>query len=105
MGFTGKQVIHPDQVPVVQQAFAPSPQQVEWARGLIQAFQEHQALGKVCVCVCGRMERESLRRERALVKFLLLHVQGAFAYQGMSIDMPLLLQAQNIIRLTKLLKD
>ena len=47
MGFTGKQVIHPGQVPVVQEAFSPSPQQVEWAQGLIQAFHQHQASGKV----------------------------------------------------------
>ena len=47
MGFTGKQVIHPDQVPVVQKAFSPSAQQVEWARGLIVAFRAHQKSGKV----------------------------------------------------------
>lgn len=47
MGFTGKQVIHPDQVPVVQEAFLPSPQQVDWAQGLVLAFHEHQSSGKV----------------------------------------------------------
>ena len=50
MGFTGKQVIHPDQVPVVQQAFSPSPQQTEWALGLIEAFEQHQVSGKVRAC-------------------------------------------------------
>lgn len=49
MGFTGKQVIHPNQVPVVQEAFSPSPQQTEWAQGLIQAFHQHQTSGKACV--------------------------------------------------------
>ena len=47
MGYTGKQVIHPDQVPVVRQAFSPSPERIEWATGLIEAFCEHQKSGKV----------------------------------------------------------
>ena len=49
MGFTGKQVIHPDQVPVVRQAFSPSPERVKWATGLIKAFYEHQKSGKVYI--------------------------------------------------------
>lgn len=48
MGFTGKQVIHPGQIPVVQEAFLPSGKQVEWATGLLKAFEEHQQKGKVC---------------------------------------------------------
>ena len=43
----GKQVIHPSQIPVVQQAFSPSPDKVEWARELIKAFDEQQQSGKV----------------------------------------------------------
>jgi len=46
MGYTGKQVIHPIQVPVVQDAFSPSPQKVEWATELIKAFEAHQESGK-----------------------------------------------------------
>ncbi|XP_064089477.1 citramalyl-CoA lyase, mitochondrial-like isoform X1 [Macrobrachium nipponense] len=70
MGFTGKQVIHPGQVPVVQAAFTPRPEKVEWAAGLVQAFEEHQKEGK-----------------------------GAFTYKGHMIDMPLLLQARNILQM------
>ena len=47
MGFNGKQVIHPSQVPVVQKAFTPSDEQLKWAVDLIKAFEEHQASGKV----------------------------------------------------------
>ena len=47
MGYTGKQVIHPAQVPVVQQAFSPSRGQVTWASGIIRAFHQHQESGKV----------------------------------------------------------
>ena len=47
MGYTGKQVIHPDQLPVVMEAFSPSPEQVKCAEGLIDAFHYHQQSGKV----------------------------------------------------------
>ena len=47
MGYTGKQVIHPDQLPIVMKAFSPSPEQVKWAEGLIDAFHYHQQSGQV----------------------------------------------------------
>ncbi|KAJ7419206.1 hypothetical protein BTVI_26157 [Pitangus sulphuratus] len=46
MGFTGKQVIHPNQIAVVQEQFSPSPEKIKWAQELISAFEEHQRLGK-----------------------------------------------------------
>uniref|UniRef100_A0AAY4EF30 Citramalyl-CoA lyase, mitochondrial n=1 Tax=Denticeps clupeoides TaxID=299321 RepID=A0AAY4EF30_9TELE len=47
MGFTGKQVIHPNQVNVVQEEFSPSQERIKWAHDLIASFNEHQELGKV----------------------------------------------------------
>ena len=47
MGFTGKQCIHPMQVPVVQEAFTPSEAKIEWAQELIKCFSDHQKSGKV----------------------------------------------------------
>lgn len=47
MGYTGKQVIHPGQVPIVQDAFLPNSSKVEWATGLLKSFEEHQKTGKV----------------------------------------------------------
>ncbi len=47
MGFTGKQVIHPGQVDVVQRAFMPSEARIRWARGLVEAFNSHQMSGSV----------------------------------------------------------
>uniref|UniRef100_V9L359 Citramalyl-CoA lyase, mitochondrial n=1 Tax=Callorhinchus milii TaxID=7868 RepID=V9L359_CALMI len=76
MGFTGKQVIHPSQIPIVQNAFFPSPERVKWAQELIRAFNEHQKLGK-----------------------------GAFTFQGSMIDMPSLKQAQNIITLATAIEE
>ncbi|XP_076786654.1 citramalyl-CoA lyase, mitochondrial isoform X3 [Arvicanthis niloticus] len=47
MGFTGKQVIHPNQIAVVQEQFTPTPEKIQWAEELIAAFKEHQQLGKL----------------------------------------------------------
>eukprot|EP00074_Homo_sapiens_P097225 XP_016875892.1 citramalyl-CoA lyase, mitochondrial isoform X4 [Homo sapiens] len=76
MGFTGKQVIHPNQIAVVQEQFSPSPEKIKWAEELIAAFKEHQQLGK-----------------------------GAFTFQGSMIDMPLLKQAQNTVTLATSIKE
>ncbi|KAF8767486.1 citramalyl-CoA lyase, mitochondrial-like [Argiope bruennichi] len=76
MGFTGKQVIHPNQVPIVQKTFSPSPEKVEWAKELIQLFKEHQKQGK-----------------------------GAFTFRGAMIDKPLLLQAEYIVKMSEQLND
>ncbi|KAG8586449.1 hypothetical protein GDO81_005381, partial [Engystomops pustulosus] len=46
MGFSGKQVIHPSQIPIVQEQFTPSADKIKWAYELISAFREHQRLGK-----------------------------------------------------------
>lgn len=47
MGYTGKQIIHPDQIDIVQDSFLPSSERVNWARGLLKAFEQHQKDGKV----------------------------------------------------------
>ncbi|KAL5009887.1 hypothetical protein ScPMuIL_012192 [Solemya velum] len=72
IGFTGKQVIHPGQIPIVQEAFSPTPEKVELAKEIIKAFELHQKSGK-----------------------------GAFTFQGDMIDMPLVLQARNTVQMDK----
>lgn len=46
-GYTGKQIIHPNQIPIVCKAFTPSAERVEWATQLIAAFEKHQESGEV----------------------------------------------------------
>ncbi|XP_027195230.2 citramalyl-CoA lyase, mitochondrial-like [Dermatophagoides pteronyssinus] len=72
MGFTGKQCIHPDQIPIIQEAYRPSDKKIEWAKGLIREFEQAQQDGR-----------------------------GAFVYHGQMIDMPLLKQAYNVINIAK----
>jgi len=62
MGFDGKTLIHPGQVEGANDAFAPSEQAVEDARGLIAAFEEGQGSG--VVTYNGRMV-EALHVESA----------------------------------------
>eukprot|EP00112_Aurelia_sp_Birch-Aquarium-sp1_P003662 Seg1412.12 transcript_id=Seg1412.12/GoldUCD/mRNA.D3Y31 product="Citramalyl-CoA lyase mitochondrial" protein_id=Seg1412.12/GoldUCD/D3Y31 len=76
MGYTGKQLIHPNQIDVVNSAFMPSEHKQEWAQELIKSFYHHQESGK-----------------------------GAFTFRGSMIDMPLLKQAQNIMRIVDSVKN
>ena len=62
MGFDGKTLIHPGQVEGANNAFAPSEQAVEDARGLIQAFED--GAGSGVVTYNGRMV-ENLHVESA----------------------------------------
>ncbi len=68
MGFVGKQVIHPDQVPVVQAAFTPTAEEIARARRIVQAHEEQQKSGA-----------------------------GAFALDGKMVDMPVVKAAQAVL--------
>ena len=70
LAYAGKQVIHPNQVAPVQQAFTPSDEAIAYARRVIQAFEENQQAGK-----------------------------GAFALDGKMIDAPILKAAERVIAL------
>lgn len=71
-GFTGKQAIHPTQVPIIQKAFSPTEDKIQWAKGIIEGFRVAQKNGK-----------------------------GAFVYNGQMVDMPLLRQAAHIMHISK----
>jgi citrate lyase beta subunit len=68
LGFSGKQIIHPNQVAAVQEAFTPSEEAIEYAQRVVRAFSASQKEGK-----------------------------GAFALDGKMIDMPLLKNAQKVL--------
>ena len=40
LGFSGKSAIHPRQVKIINDAFAPSKERLEWARQVLEAFKE-----------------------------------------------------------------
>lgn len=72
LGFSGKQIIHPNQVQPVQEAFTPATEAIEYAQRVIAAFSTSQREGK-----------------------------GAFALDGKMIDMPLLRNAQKVLERAK----
>jgi len=67
-GFVGKQIIHPNQVTPVQEAFTPSEDAIAYARRVVETFEASQQEGR-----------------------------GAYALDGKMIDMPLLKSAQNVL--------
>jgi citrate lyase beta subunit len=71
-GFVGKQIIHPNQVDPVQEAFTPSEDAIDYARRVVETFEASQKEGK-----------------------------GAYALDGKMIDLPLLKSAQNVLERAK----
>lgn len=49
LGFGGKAVIHPSQLPTVARAFAPTPEELAWARQVDEAFTEAEREGRSAV--------------------------------------------------------
>lgn len=71
-GFSGKQVIHPNQVQVTQEAFTPSDAVVAEARRIVETFEASQKEGK-----------------------------GAYSLDGRMIDMPLVKNARKVLERAK----
>ena len=72
LGFSGKQIIHPNQVVPVQEAFTPSDEAIAYAQRVVETFMTSQKEGK-----------------------------GAYALDGKMIDMPLLKNAQKVLERAK----
>jgi len=68
MGYSGKQIIHPNQVAPVQNAFTPSDEAINQAQRLMEAFELHQQSGR-----------------------------GAFALDGKMVDAPIVKSAQRVL--------
>ena len=65
LGFDGKTLVHPTQVDIANEVWAPTEQEVDHARRVIAAFEEAARGGKGVVVVDGRMV-ENLHRDNAL---------------------------------------
>ena len=55
LGFDGKWCIHPAQIPVVNEAFSPTDEELEWAERVVAAYKEANAAGSGSVSVDGQM--------------------------------------------------
>ena len=55
LGYTGKFAIHPSQLDVINEMFSPSPEDVEYARQVVDAWDRAEASGRGSVDLNGRM--------------------------------------------------
>jgi citrate lyase subunit beta/citryl-CoA lyase len=55
LGFDGKALIHPDQVPICNEVFSPSAEELAWAEAVISAFALPENAGKGAIRVEGKM--------------------------------------------------
>jgi citrate lyase subunit beta / citryl-CoA lyase len=68
LGFEGAFCIHPNQVEICNEVFQPSPEEVDKARRLIEAYEEHKAGGVGVFVVDGRMvDAPVVNRARAVL--------------------------------------
>lgn len=68
LGFFGKSVIHPSQLPVVHQAFTPNAGQLNWAREVVRALDEANRRGHGAVAVDGEfIDAAVVERAKALL--------------------------------------
>lgn len=72
LGYTGKQLIHPAQISIAHQAFAPSQERIEWAQQIVAADEKYAEEGV-----------------------------GAFELDGKMIDAPTVKQARKVVALAK----
>jgi citrate lyase subunit beta/citryl-CoA lyase len=65
MGFTGSVCIHPRQVPIVNQGFSPSAEEISWAERVVAADEAASRAGRGAVLLDGRMiDRPIVHRAR-----------------------------------------
>jgi len=56
MGYEGRMLIHPNQIEPSNRIYAPSPEDVEWAQGVVKVFEEEGlAKGAAAVSYKGKM--------------------------------------------------
>jgi citrate lyase subunit beta/citryl-CoA lyase len=66
-GFVAKMAIHPAQVPIINEAFAPSPEEIAKARTIVEAFRANPDLG--VVAIDGQMiDMPHLKRAERLLR-------------------------------------
>lgn len=55
LGYNGKFAIHPSQIDTINETFSPRPEDVEYARRVLQAWQEAEAAGRGSLDLDGKM--------------------------------------------------
>ncbi len=71
LGFKGKLLVHPTQIETANRIFSPSPEEAEYAKGVVGAFEEAQARGLGAISFEGKMiDYMSYQQAKDLVSFV-----------------------------------
>ncbi len=69
LGFTGKAVIHPNQIEAVHRAFSPTPEQIRWARRVVAAAAADENRKRGAFSLDGKMiDKPVIERARRLIQ-------------------------------------
>lgn len=69
IGYRGKLCIHPAQVPLANQTFSPSSEEIDWARRLLAAYEDARRSGEAAIVFDGQMVDEPMaRRARSVLE-------------------------------------
>lgn len=55
LGFTGKQVIHPAQIDIVNKSFSPDSEALKLAEAIVQQYELHSGEGRGAFDFCGKV--------------------------------------------------
>ena len=55
LGYTGKFAIHPAQVDIINETFSPAPEDIEYARQVVEAWNQAEEAGRGSLALDGRM--------------------------------------------------
>jgi citrate lyase subunit beta/citryl-CoA lyase len=70
LGFDGKSVLHPNQIPVIHEVYTPSEDEIENALRVLRAAEEAKTKGQGAVAVDGRLvDAPVIKRARYLLNF------------------------------------
>ena len=65
LGFDGKWCIHPAQISVINEVFSPTEEEIEWAKEVVEAYEEANAAGSGAISIDGQMiDAASIRMAR-----------------------------------------
>ena len=65
LGFDGKWCIHPAQISVVNEVFSPTEEEIEWAKKVVDAYEEANVAGRGAITLDGQMiDAASIRMAR-----------------------------------------
>ena len=68
LGYKGKFAIHPSQIQPINEMFSPMPEEVEYARRVVAAFEDAEAQGKGAPSLDGKMiDIPIVKRARSLL--------------------------------------